>query len=68
MKEYIGECIELANEEAVNRVSRVKKWIILPDEIDVLSGELTPTYKLKRKFINKKYEAQIEMLYAEPKL
>ena len=68
MTEYIGECVDLANEAAVSRVAKVKKWIILPDEIDVLTGELTPTYKLKRKFINKKYEAKIEMLYAEPKL
>ena len=66
--EYVSECIDLANEEAINRVSKVKKWIILPDEMDVLTGELTPTYKLKRRYIYKKYEAKIEMLYAEPKL
>ena len=66
--EYVGECVDLANEEAINRVSKVKKWVILPDEFDVLTGELTPTFKLKRKFIYKKYEAKIEMLYAEPKL
>ena len=58
----------MANEEAINRVAKVKKWTILPDEIDVLTGELTPTYKVKRKFISKKYEAKIEMLYTEPKL
>ena len=55
--EYVGECVDLANEEAINRVSKVKKWVILPDEFDVLTGELTPTFKLKRKFIYKKYEA-----------
>ena len=58
----------MANEEAINRVSKVKKWILLLDEMDVLTGELTPTYKVKRKYINKKYEEKIETLYAEPKL
>ena len=52
----------------MNRVSKVKKWHVLPDELDVLTGELTPTYKVKRNYINKKYEAKIEMLYTEPKL
>lgn len=66
--EYIDECINEANFRAINRVSRVKKWVILPDELDVLTGELTPTYKVKRSFISKKFEKKIEMLYTEPKL
>ena len=65
---YIDECVNEANFRAINRVSRVKKWLILRDELDVLTGELTPTLKTKRKFISKKYESDIEMLYAEPKL
>jgi len=66
--EYINECVEEANVRAINRVSRVKKWAILPDELDVLTGELTPTYKVKRKLIAKKYASKIEKLYSEPKL
>ena len=66
--EYIQDCLDDANLRAVNRVSKVKKWAILPQELDVLTGELTPTFKIKRKFINKKYEAKIEALYQEPKL
>ena len=68
MRDYINDCVERANYKAINRVAKVKKWIILDDELDVLSGELTPTYKVKRKYIMKKYEAKISMLYAEPKL
>ncbi len=48
---------------AINRVAQVKKWTILPDEFDVISGELTPTYKVKRKYISKKYENQIQAMY-----
>lgn len=54
--EYIKDCIAEANLKAISRVSEVKKWLILPDELDVLTGELTPTYKVKRSFINKKFE------------
>ena len=53
---------------AISRVAKIKKWVILEDELDVLTGELTPTYKVKRKYIAKKYEGKIEALYAEPKL
>ena len=49
-------------------MAKVKKWIILEDELDVLTGELTPTYKVKRSYIHKKYESKIEQLYIEPKL
>ena len=49
-------------------MAKVKKWIILEDELDVLTGELTPTYKVKRMYIHKKYESKIEQLYIEPKL
>ena len=68
MRDYINDCVERANLKAINRVAKVKKWVILDEELDVLSGELTPTYKVKRKYIMKKHEAKIAMLYAEPKL
>ena len=53
--DYIQECIEECNKRAINRVSKVKKWVILQDELDVLTGELTPTMKVKRSYIAKKY-------------
>ena len=66
--DFIGSCVDRANLEAVNRVSKIKKWLVLPNEFDVLTGELTPTFKVKRSYITKKYEDKIERLYAEPKL
>jgi len=54
--DYIAECIDHANDVAISRVSKVKKWHILPDELDVLTGEMTPTFKVKRKYISKKFE------------
>ena len=45
------------------RVQTIKKFIILPKFFDVSTGELTPTMKLKRKFIMMKYAKDVEDLY-----
>ena len=48
------------------RVQTIKKFAILPNELTIDGGELTPTMKVKRKVVNEKYKSQIEALYAEP--
>ena len=54
--------------EAVNaslaRYETIKKFVILPEELSIEAGELTPTMKLKRRIVNQKYAAEIESLYA----
>jgi long-chain acyl-CoA synthetase len=45
---------------------RVKKIILLDKEFTVDSGELTPSLKVKRNVVEKKYKDQIDSLYAEP--
>jgi len=42
---------------------QIKKFAIIPNEMTVESGELTPTLKMKRKIISKKYEREIEGIY-----
>lgn len=42
---------------------QIKKFIIVPDEMTVETGELTPTLKMKRKVILQKYEQEIEDIY-----
>ncbi len=42
----------------------VKKFVILPEELSIEGGELTPTMKLKRRIVNAKYEQEIESMYA----
>lgn len=42
---------------------KIKKFELMPTEWGVTTGELTPTLKLKRKFINQKYQAIIEKLF-----
>jgi long-subunit acyl-CoA synthetase (AMP-forming) len=53
--------------EAVNRrlarVQTVKRFAVLPRELSIDGGELTPTLKLRRKTIAEKYAREIERLY-----
>jgi long-chain acyl-CoA synthetase len=43
-----------------------KKILLIQRDFSIESGELTPTLKVKRKVVEKNYQAQIEALYAEP--
>ena len=55
--------IDEANKSAVSNAGVVRKWMILPNELSVSSGELGPTLKLKRLDIHKKYNTAIDKLY-----
>jgi len=52
---YIQRCVNRVNERAVNRVHTIKKWVILDTDFSTDGGELTPTLKIKRNVISKKY-------------
>jgi long-chain acyl-CoA synthetase len=43
----------------------IKKFVLLPHDFSIESGELTPTLKLRRKIIYEKYKQKIEDLYAD---
>lgn len=46
------------------RVQTIKKIKILPADLSIEGGELTPTMKVKRKIVNTKYADAIEQFYA----
>ncbi len=50
---------------SLGQVEKVKKFILLPKELTQEAGELTPTLKLKRKFIDQKYKPLIDKLYKD---
>jgi len=45
-------------------VEQVKKFVLLPNEWTIDTGELTPSLKIRRKIIEHKYHDKIEALYS----
>jgi len=45
------------------RVEQIKKFFLLETQLSAEDEELTPTMKLKRKFVEKKYAERIETMY-----
>jgi long-chain acyl-CoA synthetase len=48
------------------RFETMKKVLILPEELSVAEGTLTPTLKLRRRILEARYKEDIERLYSEP--
>jgi long-chain acyl-CoA synthetase len=46
------------------RVETIKKFHLIEQQLTPEDDELTPTMKLKRKFVNDKYIREIEALYS----
>ncbi len=46
-------------------IEQIKRFELLADEWTPTGGELTPTLKLKRKFILEKYKVEVEKIYVE---
>ena len=44
-------------------VEQIKKFTILPRELSIEEGELTPTLKIKRAVVNERYAELFDSLY-----
>ena len=51
--------IEAGNKRAISNAQKVHKHVILPVELTVESGALTPTMKFKRKVIHDMFKVEI---------
>ncbi len=59
----IQDEIERASEHLAN-FERIKKFILVEKDFTIESNEMTPTLKVRRTMIEKKFETQIDALYA----
>ena len=62
VQELIWGEIERVNRKFA-RVEQIKKFFLLETQLTAEDEELTPTMKLKRKFVEKKYAERIESMY-----
>jgi long-chain acyl-CoA synthetase len=59
----VAESVERVNLEHA-RVEGIKRWHVLPHDLTVAGGELTPTLKVKRQVVAERYADAIDELYA----
>jgi len=64
IQDLIWSEIERVNQNFA-RVETIKKFRLIEQQLTAEDEEVTPTLKLKRKFVNDKYKAMIESMYGE---
>lgn len=60
--EHIQRSVNQAN-KSVSAAEAIKKFTVLPADFTEATGELTPSMKVKRAVVMKKYSAEVEALY-----
>jgi long-chain acyl-CoA synthetase len=60
--EMVAGYVDQLNER-LNRWETVKRFVILPRDLSVEDGELTPSLKVKRRVVEKAFAADIEKMY-----
>jgi len=66
-----GDIVTMIEREINTRQSglanfeRVRRFTLLPESFTIESGDLTPTLKVKRSIVTKKFASQIERMYSE---
>jgi len=65
INKLIQEEVDRVN-ETLARVENIRKFTILPKKLYEEDGEVTPTMKVKRKFVNEAFADLIEAMYAKP--
>ncbi|EFL15731.1 long-chain fatty acid--CoA ligase [Streptomyces sp. C] len=63
VRELVAEAVAAAN-ATVSRPARIRAFRVLDEELSVGAGTLTPTLKLRRAEVARRYAAEIEELYA----
>jgi len=62
IKQLIQKEVDKVN-KAMARVEQIKKFAILPKKLYEETGEVTPTMKVKRKYVNEAFKDTIESMY-----
>ena len=60
----IDKAIKRINRD-LSRPERVKRWVVLPYDLSIHSGELTANLKIRRSVVSERLQEWIERLYSE---
>jgi long-chain acyl-CoA synthetase len=63
VRALLGAEVESVNQRLAH-YEQIVKWDLLPAELSIEGGELTPTQKVKRRVVDTKYKDRIDALYA----
>jgi long-chain acyl-CoA synthetase len=58
----VGRAVASVNARVAD-YERIKRWAIVPDEWSDVTGELTPTLKVRRRLLEQRYRATLDDLY-----
>jgi long-chain acyl-CoA synthetase len=61
-RKYIGEAVERVN-RGLSGIERVRKFALAAEPFSVENGQLTPTLKIRRHEIRKRYGDMLDQLY-----
>ncbi|HEX6419802.1 MAG TPA: AMP-dependent synthetase/ligase [Acidimicrobiales bacterium] len=62
LRDELQEAVDDAN-RSVSRAESIRSFAVLPHDLSITAGELTPTLKVRRAVIAKTYESVIEEMY-----
>ena len=62
--QVVGSVVERVNRRLAKH-ELIRRFELLPQELSVENGELTPSLKLKRKVVTERYAEWIEQMYAD---
>ncbi|MFT4188095.1 MAG: long-chain fatty acid--CoA ligase [Aeromicrobium sp.] len=63
MQKVVAEYVDQLNAK-LNRWETIKKWAVLPDDLTVEAGDLTPSLKVKRKVVEDKHADLLDSFYS----
>ena len=61
---WSSQCVTALNRQLAS-FETIKKFVILPQDLTVETGDLTPSLKLKRQMVERKYQALLDDLYKD---
>ncbi len=66
IRQLLMQAVQKANQLADSHAQFVQKIAVLREEFSIANGTLTPTLKIRRAIVEKKYQREIAEMYAWP--